>query len=166
MTIIFARSCDRNLPDFFIPRKDNLCTELYWIFSLPHKCFTIQLVECHDQTLWRTSSGQKKECGERFVPWSIFCSFHQTFSRLSSVFFTRESGYSTYNEAASNANKHFKARSSAQLSSHRQTSKKQKSNNSRFIRLPLFFLQSPPDCLRFPWSAWNDTNHFQLAIQN
>ena len=41
------------------------------------------------------------------------------------------------------------------LLSHRQMSKKQKSNNSKFIRLALFFLQFSPDCLR--WSAWNDT---------
>ena len=34
---------------------------------------------------------------------------------------------------------------------------KLKSNNSKFIRLLLFFLQSPPDCWRWPWSAWNDT---------
>ena len=56
-------------------------------------------------------------------------------------------------QAQTNTSSHEALRSL--LLSLRQMSKRQKSNNSKFIRLVLFFLQFSPDCLR--WSAWNDT---------
>ena len=65
------------------------------------------------------------------------------------VFFAWERGYLSYNEPVSNANKHFKSRSSAQLAVVSQPNvQKTKVQQFQVYQVTIIFLATQPDCLR------------------